>query len=506
MKKIIILSLFFLSLADFLQAQILSRIKDEIKWRAEQKAMQKINQAVDKTIDSIGKKKENKRSKAITHQGPAEPGVELTRDTIPATETNLTLEKKESENEVTQQEGFISLTLSADKIFTGGILNISGKSVLYKEYNAIEITITGKSYLQKKTVTLISGGTFNTIWNVPGTEGEYTVTAISSDKKATDIKKVTVYDIPDLPDMPEDNIEQTEKAFANLENKIALVKPKISTAQATELNKKLKELKEKKDAAIKLFNSIKEANKKLAGLAKKGTVFPRNLSQNLSELNTKLKQQSEDMKRIQELSNHEPFDNSICEYLVMLNEACAAFSTFTNLWAKSVEAVIQNILVDKVVPTTIGMVNEEIGSPIPASADVVTKEAAKLYLTSMVDAKSLTEKLGIAGIAGDFITYVTDVLMKIFCGVYKGELTHNYTMAFFNNDGETWWKYGVAMKAAISLRYPKDGNSGKFIKMKGNIEGNATKFTFYANPKEAMATELKEKGAENVQMPCKYCV
>ena len=33
--------------------------------------------------------------------------------------------------------------------------------------------------------------------------------------------------------------------------------------------------------------------------------------------------------------------------------------------------------------------------------------------------------------------------------------------------------------------------------MKGNIEGNATKFTFYANPKEAMATELKEKGVYN---------
>jgi hypothetical protein len=69
-------------------------------------------------------------------------------------------------------------------------------------------------------------------------------------------------------------------------------------------------------------------------------------------------------------------------------------------------------------------------------------------------------------------------LLKAYCGLYKGDFTHSYDIQFRNNKGENWWAYGVEMKAALSLRYPKK-NAGDIIKMKGNLEGNATKFTFF---------------------------
>jgi hypothetical protein len=161
----------------------------------------------------------------------------------------------------------------------------------------------------------------------------------------------------------------------------------------------------------------------------------------------------------------------------MLNEACAAFSTFTNVWAKTMSSRIQNIILDKAVPKAASEAQGAVG--ISAPADFPVKEATKIYATSKFDAKSLTEKLGKAGIAGDILQFATEVLLKIYCEVFTGHFTHGYTIDFRNGKGETWWNYGVSMEATLTLRYPKKNISGTVIKMKGNLEGNATNFTFF---------------------------
>jgi hypothetical protein len=496
MKNRLLIWLFFLLSSHLGHTQIWQQVKDRIKSKAEQKVLQKAEQSVDNAIDSIGKKK--KKTKQDAEQQPDAIAPEPVIDTVPQPQTIIEEEKTEGGNGVTQQEGFISITLSADKIFVGGIISISGKTVLYKDYKTTELIITGKGYSEKKTVALITGGAYNATWNVPATEGEYTITAISSDKKATASKKVTVYELPELEEMAKDNVEETNKAFEKVKERIEKVKGMVSTTQASELEKKLKDVAVKKDAAIKFFNSVNDANKKLAQIAKKGKTLPRNLSQNLSELNQHLKKQSDDMKQMQEFINHEPADNSICEYLVMINEACAAFSTFSAFWEKSVQAILTNIVLDKVPPNAVGQVNAILGKPVPEPADFVPKECSKLFVTALIDMESFITVKGKAGIAGDYVSFIADVLMKIFCGVYKGEMTHTYTMIFKNKDGKTYWRYGVEMKAVVNLRYPKNSNKGKIIKMKGVFEGNATAFSFFANPKEAMAEELKANGRYNM--------
>lgn len=508
MKTRLLIGLFFLLLCNCSNAQIWRQVKDRIKNKVEQKVLQKAEQSVDNAIDSIGKKKKTVMQEVeqepgatqvfVTSQMADIPTTNPVVDTVPEPQTIIEEEKKEAGNEVTQQEGFISITLSADKIFTGGIIYISGKSVLYKDYKTMELTITGKGYSEKKTVALITGGTYNSIWNVPVAEGEYTITAISSDKKATASKKVTVYELPELEEMAKGNVEETNKAFEKVKERIDKVKGMLSTTQASELEKKLKDVAVKKDAAIKFFNSVNDSNKRLAQMAKKGKTLPRNLSQNLSELNQHLKKQSDEMKQMQEFINHEPADNSICEYLVMINEACAAFSTFSAFWEKSVQAVLTNIVLDKVPPAVVGKGNEMVGKPIPEPADFIPKETSKLFVTAMVDCESMITIKGKTGIAGDLISFITDILMKMFCGVYKGEMTHTYSMIFKNKDGKTYWRYGVEMKAVVNLRYPKNSSKGKIIKMKGAFEGNATAFSFFANPKEAMAEELKANGRYNM--------
>jgi hypothetical protein len=100
--------------------------------------------------------------------------------------------------------------------------------------------------------------------------------------------------------------------------------------------------------------------------------------------------------------------------------------------------------------------------------------------------------------AGDVLQFASDVLLKAYCGTLSGEMTHDYTVNFRNSDGETWWKYGVKMKAAVSLRYPKKGAESGIIKMKGSIEGNAINFTFFQHV--AVEESFKEGTKEKIEV------
>ena len=199
------------------------------------------------------------------------------------------------------------------------------------------------------------------------------------------------------------------------------------------------------------------------------------------------------MKEINAYVKHQPYDNTICEYLVVLNEACAAFSTFTNIWSKSLLTVLKNITLDKGIPKAVEVANNKAGV-IPPDYDAQFKQPAKLFAAAKFDVESLTSKSGAAGFTGDIIQFASDFLMKKYCGVFKGELKHDYAITYRNKLGTTWWKYSYQTKAAVTLRYPK-ASSGKIIKMKGNIEGNAVKFDFYQDVEQMddFAEQMKSR-------------
>ncbi|HTE30677.1 MAG TPA: hypothetical protein VK666_09920, partial [Chryseolinea sp.] len=260
-----------------------------------------------------------------------------------------------------------------------------------------------------------------------------------------------------------------------------------------DLEKKLGELKEKKDDLLKLFKDLNTAGKEISRLAESGKKLSPNLAGNLSELNNALAEQRRKMKLLEEYDDHRPTDNTICEYLVMLNEACAAFSVYTNVESKVLGTILKNIALDKGVPKATSMVNEKYKG-LSEPNDFAIKEPAKIFATALVDAESLSSKLGTAGFAGDMVQFATDFLLKKYCGVYKGTFKHDYTIEFRNSKGQNWWTYGVDMKAVLSLRYPKDKSKGNIIKMKGNLEGNATKFSFFEDIEKEDGFQEGSKG------------
>ena len=517
LKKIFFL-LFFISVGLFSHAQIFKNIADGLKNNLENTATDKLNQQINKGVDSITKAHPKKKSKhpadtladstapaAMENQPPAE--------SLGAADAGNDAQGNEPPPETPTsdpsgpQDGFINFATSSNTVFIGSSVNISGESVMYGNFKSVSMIIKGpytedeprkpEGNFSKITLqaSMDKDGKFSKAWNVGGTDGDFYITVNSSDGKASKTQRIRVNSWPDAGDLADSNIEQTNKAYVKLVKTVDAVKPQLSSKDAADLDKKMDAVKDKKDAAITLYTSINQAAKGLGALASKGKALPPNLTANLSDLNGKLSAQASDMERMNEFANHEPTGNTICEFLTLVNEACAAFSTITNLYTTGIGDVIQNIVLDKLAPATIGAANEirssNTGESVDPDKEAASKEAGKLFVTAGKDANSLTEKLGPAGLVGDLVQSVNSYFLRKYCGLYEGSIKHNYTVIFRNEDHEIWWKYGVEMEASFSLRYPKDKVTGRTIKMKGNIEGNAVKFTFFADSKAAVKSEMQ---------------
>lgn len=466
--KAFIISVFFLLAGNACLSQILKKIgkdiKNEAEWKIRSKARQKANQAMDSLVTRTQqklKKKKNNQKESSSKKG--------------SKQNNAGQGGTNNEEELAISEGFIRLAVSASTVFKGGTVVITGSSVKYKNFDHVELAISGKGETETETLKLYENGSFAAGWQAEQS-GKFTITVSSSDGKDRQSATVTVTDMELMDDWTNENIEATEKARDKLAKAVDDVKSSIGSRDREQLESRFKKVNQNIDAALKLFREMNKAAGEFGKKAKEAGGMPPNIAGNLSQLNDLLETHEVEMERINNLADHKPYDNTICEYLVMLNEACAAFSTFTNIWTKTVSGLLKNIVIDKGVPKTVEMVNEKTVKT-GDTYNFLGKEGAKIFATAKFDAESLTSKLGNAGLAGDIIQFVSDVLLKTYCGIFKGELTHHYTIIYRNKQQVIWWQYSYDTKAAITFRYPKS-SSGSIIKMKGNIEGNATSFRF----------------------------
>ncbi len=461
--------------------KLAQKAKENVQWRVDRTENQKINEGIDSLQNLPKKMKDKKKAKAndANNPGTEKENSSNTNQSVKSTSTNSTLSASAKEdNDMTPKDGYVTVNLSSNNIFAGGNITVSGESVLYKNYNQVEITVSGRGTKDSKLIPLSKDGKYSAVWNSPDKAGTYTVTVKGSDKKSSQTAQLTVYELPRLENWCDKNIEVTNKAYDKLKDEVEKVSGSIGSKDKAELEKKMGDVKEKVNGLLKLFGDLNTAGKQIADLAKTGKNLSPNLAGNLSELNNTLDAERKKMEQIEEYSNHEPADNTVCEYLVMVNEACAAFSVYTNIEGLALKGIIKNIMLDKGVPLASSTINQK-ANVLSQPNDFAIKEPAKIFSSALIDVEGLNSQLGTAGFAGDILQFATDVLMKKYCGVFKGKLTHNYTIEFRNSKGENWWTYGVEMKAVLALRYPKEKGKANIIKMKGNLEGNGTKFSFF---------------------------
>ena len=466
------------------QAQLLKNILNTVKNTATQNVNNKAANSTNKTIDKIedaGKTKSNTNANTNTPTPPAATStVNPTSQSATSAQPSDNKANYNSTNEDTSKS-YIRIKLSSDKILAGGTVIISGSSVMYQSLNKIALTISGSSASESKSVALKSDGSFSTTWQAGHADG-YTITAKSSDGKSQATVILNVYEFTEMDSITGRNKEQTEKAYDNLVKQISILKPQLAQSDADGLQKKLDDVKDKKDLTLKLFADLDAMGKGLDGIEKKYGPLPSDISTDLSQVSDQLSGQAQQMEDANAMANHQATGNTICEYLVMANEACAAFSTITNLWAKTLGGVLKNIAIDKGVPASVGAIND--GTKVGSDAANIHKECDKVATSAIEDAESLTSKLSIAGFAGDLAQMLIDHFLKKYCVVMSGTLSEDYQCTFRNDNKAIWWQYSYTTEATISMRYPKNNQGGNIIKMKGNIEGNATRFTIYQKASE----------------------
>jgi len=110
------------------------------------------------------------------------------------------------------------------------------------------------------------------------------------------------------------------------------------------------------------------------------------------------------------------------------------------------------------------------------------------------NSKLKAEKITAANFTADVASFATTFLLKKYCGVISGTISHDYQIIYRNKLGTTWWKYDYKTAASINLRYPKNTSGGKVIKMKGCIEGNATQFNFFQDVEQMDDFKEQMKG------------
>jgi hypothetical protein len=458
--KMLLVLLLAITIKTECHGQILKKLgkdlENDTRWKLRMKANHKMDQALD-TILAQPKKIVTKKDKSSEKNSSTEKQQDG--------EMNASVNSKDDNT-----QGYVTIGLSAYEIFGSGTIKITGNSVKYGDMKAVQLKITGPSTNETFSAPLNESNQYSKDFT-PTKPGNYTITATSSNNKTTQKAILKVIEAGEMN--WQENITVTNKALDRLETAIKRAEQSISSKDKAQLEKKMDELRDNAKLLIKFFTDLNEAMPEL-----KGAQLSPNQAKNLSDINDILSQQSLEMKKMNE-EEHEPADNTICEYLVMVNEACAAFQTFTNFHGVALKGMIKNIIIDKAVPTAVDYANDKMGSgPIGGGAK---KFAAKLAANAQFDAESLGTTMGKAGIGADLAQWICDVLLKSYCSMFSGDVTETYTINYRNKHNEIWHSYTYETKAAVSLRYPKS-QTGKVIIMKGNIEGNATKFTFFANP------------------------
>jgi hypothetical protein len=550
---IVLLGLFLVSAsparAQFLK-NVLNSVKNTVQNRANDKATSTTNKALDK-VDGTGKKPGtngagsnatnggatgvsgsgasgapgSSSGAGSTNSAPGTAGANGPAGTKGSAGGNGAAGGKGSAPDDADPEsskGYVRVDVSTSKTIVGGKVQVKGFSPMLGGLKTVTMTVSGPVPADPVTLTLKDSGSFSTLW-IPTGPGHYRLILKSQDGKAQKSVFVDAYPFQEMEGITGPTREEGQKAVDRIKNDVAQARSGLSATDAGKLDAELQKLTAKWTQLTTTLDDLDKAGKGLDGLEKQYGSFPQGVSEGLNKMNDALGQEGKQLTDFNKAldgggstggtgggaggdggaakTSHDAYDNTVCEYLTMISEACAAFSTFTNFMGDLAQ-ITTNLAVDKATP----MKAEDAMNAAGASADqtMIGKEVAKLFLQAHLDAESLVSLSGTAGFCGDMIQICSNYLLKTYCVILDGDLQETYTCTYRNSTKAVWWQYRYTTGATITLRYPKGKSSGGVVKMKGNIEGNATKFQIYTDMDEQDDFKTQSKGRVHAIPICVY--
>ena len=159
----------------------------------------------------------------------------------------------------------------------------------------------------------------------------------------------------------------------------------------------------------------------------------------------------------------------LCETLNTAIEG-AKFASYAFSITATLLKTLVNIGIDKGVPVLV----QKLGITGPdATATSLGIKTAAAGLQGAVSATTTA----ITGIT-DFIEAGVTTVFNKYCGTFDGPLHVGMTMVW-NEGNLPWLKYGLRLDGRFRLRFAKSAPAGKPIYLTGELEGNATNFTFW---------------------------
>jgi hypothetical protein len=472
------------------RAQFLKGVVNSVKNTVQNRAYDTVRSATNKAIDKAG----GKGKKATASGGTASAGS-----------GTGTSSGAGADQDPPSTKGYVRVMVSANRTIVGGKIKVTGFSPMYGSLKTVVMTVSGGTAAPAQTLTLKDSGSFSAVWT-PTAPGHYKLTITSQDGKAQKSAIVDAYSFQEMDQITGPTREEGQKAMDKLKATVDEAKAGLSANDAAKLDDQMQKVTKKWTAFTKEMDDLDKAGKGLDGLQRQYGGLPEIVVANVGMISDDFAQEGRDLATTGDASggatsgqSHEAYDNTVCEYLTMISEVCAAFSTFMNFQGDVVK-ICSNLAIDKAAPA----VAESASTTSGTVTTIVNKEVAKLFTQVNLDAESFTSMSGTAGFAGDMVQMCSNYLLKTYCVVLDGDLQETYTCTYYNKEGAVWWKYKYTAGATITLRYPKGKSSGGMIKMKGNIEGNATKFSIYTDVNEQDEFRENSKGRVHAEGICVY--
>ncbi len=475
---------------------LLNNVKQTAQGRANSKASQTTNQAIDKA-ENAGSPKPGSSTP------PANQGVGQNTSTASGTAKGPTGSGSSTSapGDKDSDSSFLSLSVSADRILSGGGILISGTSIRFGDMKDVLITVDGGVALSTN-LPLTDSGHYQTYQIFPDA-GEYKITVKSSNRKSVKTITIAVFDLADIDSITVKPRAEMQRAYDQVQAWIRQMKEQLAASDAKKLQDQMDQLTLKKDQTFKVFDDVGNIGKTLDKIQKQsragngsggkgsgggGSTLSPELTKDLNKLSDGFSTEAGEMQAANDAAAHKSYDNTICEYIQMMSEACAAFSTVTAFFSGKGEldlglaSITKNIALDKGVSAAQGIAPDAAGSD--AGTKALYQELGKYCAVAKFDADGLGQTLNKAGFTGDMVSMCSDFFLKKYCGTMSGDFSQDYECIYSNDNKVTWWEYTYHNEATINLRYLKSAATPTLIKMKGNIEGNATKFTIYQKPSE----------------------
>ncbi len=159
----------------------------------------------------------------------------------------------------------------------------------------------------------------------------------------------------------------------------------------------------------------------------------------------------------------------LCETMNTAIEG-AKFASYAFSISKSLLTTLGKIAVDKGVPTLVEKLGFQGATGTSLSYNI--KVAADGFQGAVGGITT-----AITGLT-DFVELGIKSMFDRYCGSFDGPLSVSMTMVW-NEGSQPWLKYGVRLDGRFRLRFPKNSPPGKPVYLTGELEGNATNFTFW---------------------------